>query len=290
MQPAPYNITTDFSQEEAGNVAGRSSVRTAQLDAEFGNIATSLNQVIGNLALIQRDDGKPADASIQPSAFDAATLALIASTWTPKGSWVTATAYVVGDVVEESAATYVCATAHTSGTFATDHVAGKWVVLAQSVSLNNAALTGVPTAPTASPGTNTTQVATAEFVQTEIQYFSKINVANTFTKSQNVQSVALTTAGTIDTNASLGNVFTCTLNQAGHTLANPTNLIPGGTYIWCLDQDATGGRTITTYGNKFLWASGVVPTLSTAANAKDVLSGVCDANGNLRCTLTTGFS
>jgi len=39
--------------------------------------------------------------------------------------WVTATAYIVGDVVSNSNITYTCKLAHTSGTFATD-LATKW--------------------------------------------------------------------------------------------------------------------------------------------------------------------
>lgn len=44
-------------------------------------------------------------------------------------AWVTATAYVVGDVRTQGNDAYYCATAHTSGTFATDLAASKWVVL-----------------------------------------------------------------------------------------------------------------------------------------------------------------
>ena len=117
-----------------------------------------------------------------------------------------------------------------------------------------------------------------------------ITSLGTLNKAANVASYALTIAATIATDATLGNVFTGVLNQAGHTLSNPTGLVSGGTYMWCLDQDATGGRTITSYGNKFLWAYGIVPTLSTAANAKDIISCVCDAAGNLRCTLVLGFA
>jgi len=45
--------------------------------------------------------------------------------------WLTATAYVVGDVrtVEASGECYRCLEAHTSGTFATDLAASKWVLL-----------------------------------------------------------------------------------------------------------------------------------------------------------------
>ena len=47
-----------------------------------------------------------------------------------KGSadaWVTATAYEVGDYVQESGVIYYCIAAHTSGTFATDLAASNWV-------------------------------------------------------------------------------------------------------------------------------------------------------------------
>jgi len=42
--------------------------------------------------------------------------------------WVTATAYVVGDLVQQTGYCYECLTAHTSGTFATDLAAAKWEV------------------------------------------------------------------------------------------------------------------------------------------------------------------
>lgn len=47
-----------------------------------------------------------------------------------QGAWVTATAYVVNDVVRESGIAYICLVAHTSGTFATDLAAVKWEIFA----------------------------------------------------------------------------------------------------------------------------------------------------------------
>lgn len=44
-------------------------------------------------------------------------------------AWVTATAYSVGDVRVNGVNAYYCAIAHTSGTFATDLTAVKWVVM-----------------------------------------------------------------------------------------------------------------------------------------------------------------
>lgn len=55
----------------------------------------------------------------------------IAHTLSSVNAWVTATSYVVGDFVKESSVIYYCIVAHTSGVFATDLAAGKWI--AQSI-------------------------------------------------------------------------------------------------------------------------------------------------------------
>lgn len=48
-------------------------------------------------------------------------------------AWVTATAYVVGDIRVNSGTNYYCLVAHTSGTFATDLAAGKWYALTTDI-------------------------------------------------------------------------------------------------------------------------------------------------------------
>lgn len=82
------------------------------------------------------------------------------STWKQAGgaggisNWVTATAYLVNDVVIQSNKIYQAATAHTSGTFATDLAAAKWVQIANNV----ADATGV--LPLANGGTNKSMLIT----------------------------------------------------------------------------------------------------------------------------------
>lgn len=44
------------------------------------------------------------------------------------GAWVTATAYIIKDVIAENNLAYVCILPHTSGVFATDLAAGKWAL------------------------------------------------------------------------------------------------------------------------------------------------------------------
>lgn len=53
------------------------------------------------------------------------------------------------------------------------------------------------------------------------------------------------------------------------TLAAPGNLQAGQTMILVVNQDGTGGRTLT-WDAVFRFSGGTAPTLSTAANARDV--------------------
>lgn len=135
-QPTQYSPTTDFSQDEANNLAGRSTVRTAQLDAELAAIALTAQNLITNIGLLQRDDGKLKDSIVEMYALSAGVLALFyAEGSAPRGLWLTATAYAVKDIIETGSplTPYMCVTAHTSGVFATDYAAGRWVVLGSVV-------------------------------------------------------------------------------------------------------------------------------------------------------------
>jgi hypothetical protein len=95
-----------------------------------------------------------------------------------------------------------------------------------------------------------------------------------FTGRVRVAEQALTDAALIATDASLANVFTVTLG-GNRTLSNPTNLAAGTHLMWRIKQDGTGNRTLA-YGTAFKFPGGVVPTLSTAASALDILTGVTD--------------
>ena len=101
-----------------------------------------------------------------------------------------------------------------------------------------------------------------------------LNKTQTFTAAQGVSPSALTDASSIATDASLSNVFTVTLG-GNRTLANPTNLVSGFTYIWIITQDGTGSRTLA-YGTTFAWPNSSAPILQTGVNAVDIISAVYD--------------
>lgn len=146
-QPTAYVPQTDFSNDEASNVGGRSTVRTANLDAEFAALQVTTDGCRTSLALLQRDDGALHDGIVTLASLAAATDAFLALTGaTPRGQWLTATAYALKDVVVQTVSaslnTYMCAVAHTSGVFATDLTAVKWLLI------SNGAATGTfPTVP-----------------------------------------------------------------------------------------------------------------------------------------------
>ena len=82
-------------------------------------------------------------------------------------------------------------------------------------------------------------------------------------------------SGTIAWDASTSRMATVTMTGTGRTVSNPTNL-RAGSYILIVKQDATGSRTITTWGSVFKWPAAIAPVLSTTASTTDVFSFWCD--------------
>lgn len=88
---------------------------------------------------------------------------------------------------------------------------------------------------------------------------------------------------------STGNNFTGVAN-ANFTLPLPTNMTPGQAGSIEIQQDSSGSRTIT-YASGWLFPGGVRPSLSTAANAVDVISYLVRSNGTqIEATLNVGFA
>lgn len=101
-----------------------------EVDIELDAAAASTASLVLNLNKIQRSDGALANSIVTPESLGQGVLAMFASVGiTPRGNWLTGTAYVVKDIVTQAGAVYVCALAHTAGTFATDLAAGKWALL-----------------------------------------------------------------------------------------------------------------------------------------------------------------
>lgn len=84
----------------------------------------------------------------------------------------------------------------------------------------------------------------------------------------------LTDAATIAVDFNLGGFCVVTLG-GNRTLGNPTHLRGGNKYIYVIKQDGTGGRSLA-YENLYKFPGGIVPTLTSTANAIDLLEFTSD--------------
>jgi hypothetical protein len=80
-------------------------------------------------------------------------------------------------------------------------------------------------------------------------------------------------SGTLTLDLENGHNFEVTLteNVTTLTISNPPASGKAGAFTLILKQDATGGRTVT-WPASMKWAGGTAPTLSTDANAVDILT------------------
>jgi len=97
----------------------------------------------------------------------------------------------------------------------------------------------------------------------------------------------LTDGATITPDWDNGSIQTVTL-AGNRTLANSSNKKDGATYIIIVKQDATGSRTLS-FGTDYKFPGGTAPTLTTTANAVDVLTFISDGT-NLYGVSSLDFS
>jgi hypothetical protein len=108
-------------------------------------------------------------------------------------------------------------------------------------------------------------------------------VAQSFTAAQRGSIVALTDGATITPDFAAGNNFSVTLG-GNRTLANPTNQTAGQSGVIVVTQDGTGGRTLA-FGSNWKFPGGTAPTLTTAANAVDVIAYYCESSSRITARL-----
>ncbi len=117
---------------------------------------------------------------------------------------------------------------------------------------------------------------------------AKLNVTEAFTKGQSGTVDALTDGSTITPDFAESNNFSVTLG-GNRTLANPSNIVAGQSGIIVITQDSTGSRTLS-YGSYWKFAGGTAPTLTTTANAVDVLAYYTNSTTTITATLISNVS
>jgi len=108
-------------------------------------------------------------------------------------------------------------------------------------------------------------------------YDGEADTAKEWTKTQNFNATTLTDGASIAWDLESNQVCSVTLG-GNRTLANPTNMVDGATYILIVKQDGTGTRTLA-YGTAYKWEGGTAPTLTTTATTGiDILTFVSDGS------------
>jgi microcystin-dependent protein len=188
-QPIPYDREFSFTNFQTANPLA--TLPADQLDAELNSVKQTLDTVLANLELIQRDDGAIANLSVGAEQLAAEVQVGIS---TPR-VWATATQYKISpiDTVFQGSAFYRAKADHTSGVFATDLAAGKWelIVNLASVPLVNASQIAV--SPTGGISAVTVQAALAE-VDAEKAPLSHTHVATQISDSTAIGRALLTAA------------------------------------------------------------------------------------------------
>ena len=114
--------------------------------------------------------------------------------------------------------------------------------------------------------------------------YAQTGATNTFAGAQIGGITTLTDGATITPNFAVNNSFTVTL-AGNRTLANPTNLVAGQSGVFIINQDATGGRTLA-YGSNYDFGGGTAPTLTTTANAQDMIAYFVVSASRINCVFT----
>lgn len=149
-----YNVNNALIETALENTLSRDGTTPNQMEADFdlngndilnGGTINAADIVIAGSsltasttaaaasaasALASKNAAAISETNSAASAVTAATYASNIVNWDFKGAWLTATAYVVDNIVTEAGSSYICVVSHTSGTFATDLTAVKWVLFA----------------------------------------------------------------------------------------------------------------------------------------------------------------
>lgn len=152
---------------------------------------------------------------------------------------------------------------------------------ARYLKLSGGTLTGPVTIPAGSSisGYLTTATAASTYLATSaigstVQAYNAntavTNAVQSFTAAQRGSYVTLTDAATVAIDLSLSNNYQVTLG-GNRTIGAPSNVVAGQSGVIRLVQDATGSRTAS-WNSVFKFPGGTAPTLTTTANAVDLVA------------------
>jgi hypothetical protein len=161
------------------------------------------------------------------------------------------------------------------------NTANTWTALASQTYVDaqkvSPVFSGVPTAPTASVSTNTTQLATTAFVQNQLSSASGITTVGTITGGNLLTSGLVSATGNVIGANFIGNV----IPPAGGAVSTSGN-VTGGNILTSGLVSATGNVIGANFiGNVIPPAGGAVSTSGNVTGGNILTSGLVSAGGNI---------
>lgn len=251
--PPPYLPSFSFSGYQQTNPT--SPLPGPMVDNELANVSDSLNTTITALFSVRRSDGALQNGIVTPESL-ASDITIGVQTPT---AWVTAHAYTAGNIVVQTNKFYLCLMAHTSGVFATDLAALKWVEVTLSITGYSA---DQVTYDHTISGLTAVNVKTAiDEVDADVDVLQALNVSGT----------PIAAAATVDIGASTGEFV--------HVTGSGATIVGFGT------KPAGTKRTVLFEGVNTLVNSAALSiqggaNIVTAAN--DTAEAVSEGSGNWR--------
>jgi hypothetical protein len=216
-------------------------------------------------------------------------------------SWATASVYAVNDLVIESNKIYKCLTAHTSGTFATDLAASRWIEVSAGVT-SHLNLTDIGVNSHAQIDTALTRLANTSGTNTGDQDLSTLVTLSTGQTISGLKqfSNSVGIGGAANANAVLDVQSTTKAFLPPRMTTTQMNAIASpveGMTIYNTDFDATASYNGTNwvYGFGFLNLDNVFSATSSTSTGTvtlesvDFIDGNCTAANPSTCTFKSGL-
>jgi hypothetical protein len=261
-QPPAFNRAFSFSNFEAQNPSA--PIPGSAVDGELNNAKATFDGIRASLALIQRDDGALANGAV---TYDTLSPSLQTAGLAPALPWVTGTAYSASASVTHGSAFYRCLVTHTSGTFATDLAAGKWVLIVDFATIALVAASMIAVTPSGSLTSN---------VQTSLQALDSGKAATSHTHVSTAISDsttvgrALLTAADVPTQQTLLGIPALGF-QSGNIKETAGILLESGWY-WC---DGSNKNRVT---DAPLFNAITIQQSGVTTNGSAVVTGLSDTS------------
>jgi hypothetical protein len=263
-QPNPFNRSFSFSNFQAANPS--LPIPGSQVDLELNNAKSSLDGVLTNLKLIQRDDGALKNSSV---TFDTLSPSLQTAGIAPALPWVASTGYAVSASVTHGSAFYRCLVAHTSGAFATDLAAGNWVLIVDFATIALVAAAMIAVTPS---GSLTTDVqGSLQALDTGKAPLSHTQLSSTISDSTAAGRALLVAADATAQNALLG---TTSLGFVSGNIKATAGLVLEAGWYYC---DGSNKNRVT---DAALFNAITIQQNGVTTSGSPVITGLTDtANG-----------